>query len=100
MKIEDKNRGFWSGRCEEDKETRMWCEGNWKVLKNYLPFNLIFAKHAFFATQLTHEWVVKLSRQNPLNLDFEIESSKMCEKHNSYLDPQIKTYGSIDFTLT
>ena len=26
-----------------------------KFLKNYLSFNPICAKHAFFATQLTHE---------------------------------------------
>ena len=43
----------------EDKETRTWCEGKWKVLKSYLIFNPIFAKHAFFATQLTREWVAK-----------------------------------------
>ena len=28
------------------------------------------------------------------------ESSKNMLKHKSYLDPKIKNYGSIDFTLT
>ena len=66
MKIEEKNRGFWSekdgfkrGRGGKDKEISMWCKGNWKVLKNYLIFNPIFAKYPFFETQMTCEWVTK-----------------------------------------
>ena len=31
-----------------------------KFLKNCLRFNLICAKHAFFATQLTRNWVAKI----------------------------------------
>ena len=65
VKKKRKKNGFERGKGGEDKGINTWCEGKWKVLKNWLIFNPIFAKQAFFVTQMTRKWVVKWVAKNP-----------------------------------
>ena len=67
MKIDEENGGFGRGRDKQDKEGARDARENKKGLENCLWFNAIYAKHAIFATRLTHKQVMKMSRQNPLN---------------------------------
>ena len=55
------------GEAEKSKKKACDVRETEKFLKNCWSFNPICAKHAIFATQLTREWVAKLSHQNPLN---------------------------------
>ena len=68
------NGGFGRGRGRQYKVCARDIRENWKAFENRLRFNPICAKHTIFATQLTHEQVVKMSHQNPLNKILKILS--------------------------
>ena len=56
------------GEGEAEKTKGYACDAreNWKVIESCLRFNLICAKHTFFATHMPREQVTKTSRQKPL----------------------------------
>ena len=60
------NGGFGRGRSGRDNETAHDARENWNFFENCLGFNLICAKHTFFATGISRKQVARSNCQKPV----------------------------------